>query len=86
MAAFERDIVLADDNGKVYHITQDVLAGLEPVDLTDNRYQLIAGLLKQGVSTAAIPTVDDPGPEPDAFCYLLNLGSLKQSQPYEQQV
>lgn len=83
MAAFERDIVIADDDGKVYHLTQEVLGGLEPVDLADDRYQLIAGLLRQGVSTAAIPTRDDTGPEPDAFCYLLNLGSLRQSQPFE---
>lgn len=83
MGNFERDIVLANDDGRVFHLTQDQLNQLEHVDLDDNRYQLIAGLLKQGVSTAAIPTPDDPGPEPDAFCYLLNLGSLRQSQPFE---
>lgn len=83
MAEFERDIVLANDDGKVYHLTQDVLAKLEAVDLTDNRYQLIKGLLKQGVSSAAIPTEDDPGPEPQAFCFLLNLSSLNKAQSYE---
>lgn len=81
MGKFERDIVIANDDGKVYHLTQEVLEGLEPVDLDDDRYELIAGLLHQGVSTAAIPTRD--GPEPDAFCYLLNLGSLRKSQPLE---
>lgn len=81
MAKFERDIVVANDDGKVYHITQDVLEGLEAVDLEDDRYQLISGLLRQGVSTAAIPTRD--GPEPDAFCFLVNLGSLRKAQPNE---
>lgn len=81
MAKFERDIVVANDDGKVYHITQEVLEGLEAVDLEDDRYQLIGGLLRQGVSTAAIPTRD--GPEPDAFCFLVNLGSLRKSQPNE---
>jgi hypothetical protein len=83
MAKFERDIVIANDDGKVYHLTQADLNKLEHVDLGDNRYQLINGLLEQGVSTAAIPTPDDPGPEPDAFCYLLNLGSFRKRQPYE---
>ena len=83
VAKFERDVVLANDDGKVYHITQEVLETLESVDLASSQYQLIKGLLAQGVSSAAIPTPDDPGPEPDAMCYLLNLGSLKQTQPYE---
>ncbi|GEM_PF-5997929 len=83
MAAFERDIVLADDDGNVYHITQDTLSKLEAVDLKSPQYELIAGLLRQGVASAAIPTPDNPGPRPDAFCYLINLGALKQVQPYE---
>jgi hypothetical protein len=83
MAAFERDIVLANDDGKVYHIPQETLNQLEAVDLKSPKYELISGLLRQGVTAAAIPTLDDPGPEPDAFCYLVNLGALKQAQPYE---
>ena len=81
MANFERDIVIANDDGKVYHLTQDQLNALEHVDLADDRYQLIRGLLNQGVSVAAIPTRE--GPEPDAFCFLLNLGSLQKVQPDE---
>jgi hypothetical protein len=83
VAEFERDIIIANDDGKVYHLTQETLSALEPVDLSDNRYQLVAGLLKQGVSTAAIPTTDDPGPEPQGFCFLLNLSSLNKTQPFE---
>jgi hypothetical protein len=83
MAKFERDIVIANDDGKVYHITQDVLNKLEHVDLSDDRYQLIRGLLKQGVATAAIPTTSSAGPEPDAFCFLLNLASLKKHTSFE---
>jgi hypothetical protein len=82
MAKFERDIIIANDDGKVYHITQDQLVAMEPVSLTDDRYQLVKGLLNQGVSVAAIPT-RETGPEPDIFCFLLNLGSLKKVQPDE---
>lgn len=82
MPGFDRDIVIANDDGKVYHLSQDQLNQLEHVDLTDTRYQLIRGLLAQGVSVAAIPTVD--GPAPDGFCFLLNLGSLAKQQPYEE--
>ena len=81
MADFERDIVIVNDDGKVYHLTQEELNKLQHVDLEDDRYQLIRGLLRQGVSTAAIPTRE--GPEPDAFCFLLNLGSLAKQQPDE---
>lgn len=83
MAKFERDIVIANDDGKVYHITQEQLEKLEPVDLKASKYQLIKGLLNQGVADAAIPTPDDPGPEPDAMCYLVNLAALKHKQIYE---
>jgi hypothetical protein len=80
-AKFQRDLVIANDDGKVYHLTQAQLNRLKEVDLTDDRYQLIRGLLRQGVSMAAIPT--QAGPEPDAFCFLLNLGSLQKKQPDE---
>jgi hypothetical protein len=83
MAKFERDIVIANDDGKVYRITQDVLSTLPEVDLKNNKFELIRGLLEEGVSAAAIPTRLKGGVEPDAFCYLLNLSSLKKWQPYE---
>ena len=80
---FERDIVIANDDGKVYHLTQDVLETLEAVDLNSSQYALIRGLLAQGVADAAIPPRDDPGPQPDAMCYLVNLAALKHKQVYE---
>lgn len=82
MDTFERDIIIANDDGKVYHLTQDQLTAMEPVNLSDDRYQLVKGLLNQGVSVAAIPTREN-GPEPDIFCFLLNLGSLQKAQPDE---
>jgi hypothetical protein len=81
MAKFERDIVIANDDGKVYHLTQDQLEQLDHVDLSDDKYARIRNLLHEGVSTAAIPTRDTGGAEPDAFCFLLNLGSLRKRQP-----
>jgi hypothetical protein len=85
MGQFERDLVIANDDGKVYRITQDQLNKLQHVDLTSDTFQLIRGLLAQGVSSAAIPNAGSgaAGPEPDAFCYLVNLASLKHSTVFE---
>jgi hypothetical protein len=85
MGTFERDIVIANDDGKVYRITQDQLNKLQHVDLASDTFQLIRGLLAQGVSSAAIPNTGGGavGPEPDGFCYLVNLASLKHSTVFE---
>ena len=81
MPKFDRDIILANDDGKVYHITQEVLEKLEAVDLNSSRYELIKALLKDGCSSAMIPEYDST-PQPDVVCYLLNLASLKWDTPY----
>lgn len=85
MAKFERDLVIANDDGKVYRIDQAQLNKLQHVDLSSSTFQLIRGLLAQGVSSAAIPTSggNTTGPEPDAFCYLVNLSSLKHATVFE---
>jgi hypothetical protein len=87
LGKFERDLVIANDDGKVYRIQQEDLNKLQHVDLASSQFQLIRGLLAQGVSTAAIPTdskaANAKGPEPDAFCYLVNLASLKHKTVFE---
>lgn len=84
MAKFQRDLVIANDDGKVYHLTQDQLEKLEPVDLSSDAYKLVSELLQQGVASAAIPTPDpNKGPQPDATCYLTNLAALKHAQIFE---
>ena len=85
MGKFERDLVIANDDGKVYRITQQDLNKLKQVDLASDTFQLIRGLLAQGVSSAAIPNTGggSAGPEPDGFCYLVNLASLKHATVFE---
>lgn len=83
MAKFERDIVIADDDGNVYHLTQEQLSKMTHVDKNDTRYRLIFGMLEHGVAAAAIPSPEVPEIEPDAICFLLNLGALRKKQPYE---
>lgn len=89
MAKFERDIILANDDGQVFHITQEMLdkldkdGGIEEVNLEDSRYARVKMLLENGVAAAAIPTPDNAHLKPDAFCFLLNLGALAKQQPLE---
>jgi hypothetical protein len=89
MATFERDIIFADDDGQVFHITQEMLAklhkegGIEEVNLQDSRYARVKMLLENGVAAAAIPTPDNAHLKPDAFCFLVNLGALAKHQPLE---
>jgi len=85
MGTFERDLVIANDDGKVYRVTQDQLNKLQHVDLASDTFQLIRGLLAQGVTSAAIPNTGGGavGPEPDGFCYLVNLASLKHATVFE---
>ena len=89
MARFERDIILANDDGQVFHITQEMLrqldqhGGIEEVNLDDSRYARVKMLLENGVAAAAIPTPDNAHLKPDAFCFLVNLGALRKHQPLE---
>jgi nitroreductase len=79
---FDRDLILVNDDGKIYHLDQATLLGMTSVDELPAAEQVPYGFIKEltnlGISVAAIPTL----PEMNAaiFCYLLNLGSLKPPQ------
>jgi len=93
---FVRDIVLVNDDGKAYFIEEKDLNGwilngqikatLDVVDLNAKKYWPIKLMVDAGVALAAIPTdiknpnAAEPTADPDAFCYLINLSSLKYSK------
>jgi nitroreductase len=75
---FDRDVILVNDDGKIYHLDQATLSAMTSVDeLTAEEqvpYAFIEELKTFGISTAAMPTL--PSMSASIFCYLLNLASL----------
>jgi nitroreductase len=80
---FDRDIILVNDDGKIYHIDQATLNGMISVDELDAQDQVEYGFIKEltdlGISVATIPTIKEMNAS--IFCYLLNLGGLKFPDP-----
>lgn len=86
-APFEDDIILVNDNGDIFHLTQDDLGSqfMASRQITDWRtnpkYKRIKSLLENGTAAAALPTYVDTGPEASvATCFLLNCSSLAKKQ------
>lgn len=75
---FERDIILVNDDGRIYHLDQASLMALASVDELPPEDQVPYGFVNElkdlGIAVAAIPTI--PEMNASIFCYLLNLGSL----------
>ena len=77
---FKDDVIIACEDGTIYHITKDDLAKYSnKLDSGSAEYEVVVDLLRKGVQVAAVPT---PGAEvsaaSDMMCYLLNLSGLKQ--------
>ncbi len=89
---FENDVIIAGDDGNIYHLTPQDLAKFKVAkkDVEGPHYGPVRDLLENGVAAAAIPTreetVETKGKPVSLFvaaCYLLNLASLKKHQRYE---
>jgi nitroreductase len=80
---FDRDLILVNDDGKIYHLDQATLLGMTSVDELPPEEQVPYGFITEltnlGISVAAIPTIRSMNAS--IFCYLLNLGSLKVPPP-----
>jgi nitroreductase len=87
---FDRDVILINDDGRIYHLDQATLTALISVDEMTAEEQVPYGFIKElkdlGISVAAIPNPPEAAADPNAaiFCYLLNLGSLIPPKPPQQ--
>jgi len=85
---FKRDVIIAGDDGRIYHLSEQELAKYEvsAEQKKEKKYDFIESLLKSGVSTAAVPPeVNETGSDSQAvpLCYVLNLASFKKHTVYE---
>ena len=77
MADFKKDLIIAADDGKVYFVSEE---SYKQEELTDPvRLAEAKALLQRGCVLAAVPNSDGTG----AYCYLVNLSSLKDATPFE---
>ncbi len=85
MPTFKDDIIIAGEDGQMYKLSQDNLAPFR-VNTSSDEFKPILKLLKSGVSLAAVPVPEeDSGPraDGDAYCYVLNLSSLRKITSWE---
>jgi hypothetical protein len=66
------DIIVADSNGNLFWVKQDVWSSQPPVPAAQSGQ--MADLVNQGVVLANIPPNSQPGT--GCACYLLNLNSI----------
>lgn len=91
---FDHGLVIAGDNGSIYHIKPEQLQSFKVNIARENEegakknpkesWDLVERLLATGVSVAIVPKTIPPGPDPRpcGTCYVVNLASFAKPTKY----